>query len=296
MKSRSRRLMAFCAISIASLANASPAIGQNAPPAPISSGPAPQPDVIVRGQLSPGELPVLSGTATPQGVAAASRTAFSDAQMFANCAQDGDIALLRDTIDGPARHRNSQWALDRLIRTHSGCYAGYPTLAEPAPFFGDCHPQIMNDTIAVCRAFYDRGALLEQVLKNYAPRLRLTRKEMTDPAVVKRFVDREERRSELRIRADAQYFNVAACMVNLQPQRALALIRSKPGSGTETRLRQWLIGQSPACVNGAKKVTVDPIQFRIYIADAIYSWAVAARGTDSLLPPVQSAEASQPGG
>ena len=33
------------------------------------------------------------------------------------------------------------------------------------------------------------------------------------------------------------------------------------------------------------RIRVDPFQFRAFVAEAVYAWAVAVRRTDSLLPP-----------
>ena len=38
------------------------------------------------------------------------------------------------------------------------------------------------------------------------------------------------------------------------------------------------------CVDSARKVYFDPTQFRFYIADAVYRWAVAVAGVDTLIP------------
>lgn len=46
-----------------------------------------------------------------------------------------------------------------------------------------------------------------------------------------------------------------------------------------------LIGAGSPCVGGAKEVTVDPAQFRAYTAEAVYEWAVAAKGERTLVAP-----------
>ena len=153
----------------------------------------------------------------------------------------------------------------------------------PSPYFGDCNPRL-GPGGGICRALYDRGALVEKVLDTYAPDLHFTTAQLLSPDIHARFRAREDARSVSRVKADRLYFGVAACIVALNPDYALQYRRSPLGTKEEAALRNYLLGTATSCLNGAKKVSIDPVQFRIYIIDAIYSWAVAVRGTDSLIP------------
>ncbi|HVI99207.1 MAG TPA: hypothetical protein VM657_09085 [Sphingomonas sp.] len=219
-----------------------------------------------------------------------SRQANSEARRFARCAKPDNRRLLRAAIDGPVNQRPTQWALDRIIRTHQGCYSGLPVfLPPPAPYYGVCNPQIVQQIagqpISICRAIYDRAALIDRVLDRYVPHLSLTTTQLLDPVVHARFRAREDERNVSRLSSDLRYFGVAACIVAVQPKRALALRQSEPGSASETRLITVLVGTATTCLGGVKRVKLDAVQFRAYIIDAIYSWAVALKGADSLIPP-----------
>ena len=255
------------------------------PPAP------PVEEIIVEGD---GLRELEVDADTPASTGSASRVAAADSQMFVRCARPTSEELLRGAIDGPVDHNETKHALDRIIRMNSACYPGYFSSPIPsAPFFGNCNPMIsvanaaagsMAGSLVICRSFYDRGALVERVLAEYAPDLKLTRADTGNREVQRRFSQRENRRGKHRKPSDRMFTDVATCLVMLQPERAIRLLRSEPGSDQEARLRALMIDRARTCVGNARNVTVDPAQFRIYIADAVYGWAVALRGVESLLP------------
>jgi hypothetical protein len=257
---------------------------------PPSSGPA----IIVEGRTVELESPAAERSA--------SRSASADSQMFVRCARSIPVDLLRQAIDGPVG-RSSTWrALDRIIRMNSGCYSGYfSSPPPPSPYYGDCNPAIIGSpggiggspggigATTICRAAYDRSALVEQVLAEHAPDLSLSRADTADPAVQQRFLAREQRRGRNRVSSDRLFTDVATCLVMLRPEQAVALVRSEPGSSAESGLRESMISGARVCVGNARRVTVDPAQFRIYVVDSVYGWIAAARGGESLLPPEEAA-------
>lgn len=241
-------------------------------------------ELVVKGFLAPDrDLPVQ--VRPVYGQAFASRGSSADARMFVRCAHKPRASMLRQIVDGPANTRLTEFALDRYIRMNSACYSGYPPSLSPgAPYFGDCNPVLIDDTLEICRAYYDRGALVEYALHTYAPDLNLTPAQTLTAEARDRFLAREAIRGKQRLAADRLYFTVVACMVQYQPARAIRLLQAEPNSADEKRLRTLLVGLTPVCVANARNVQVDPIQFRFYVADAVYAWAVAVRGTDSLIP------------
>lgn len=215
------------------------------------------------------------------------------------------MGLLRQVIDGPPNDADTRHALDTLIRNNLGCYPDYPNVARShPPELGTCHAEMVGNLYArgvteangaphavtgvggqaVCRALYTRGAVLEQVLRTYAPELKLTREETWREDVVRRFDEREKARNSERHERDYRYFAVAACLVQAQPELASFLVRSAPASRLSLRIQETMLARAPHCVGFAQSVKADPLQFRIYVADAVYRWLVAARGVDSLLP------------
>lgn len=76
-------------------------------------------------------------------------------------------------------------------------------------------------------------------------------------------------------------------MVQLRPEYALALLHEAPGSEREGVLRAMMISDGAPGIGGVgiERVSVEAGQFRAFVAEAVYSWAVAVKRTDSLLPP-----------
>ncbi|RYY25673.1 MAG: hypothetical protein EOP62_12485 [Sphingomonadales bacterium] len=246
-----------------------------APPAPA----APNQDITVTGYNA---TPVNS--ALPGQGAQASRIANSDSRAFLRCIKKVDPARLRPIVEGHARDPKTHDALDWVIRTQPGCYRGAYTSPLPtSPFYGDCNP-IPIGKYTVCRAVYDRGSLIEFAFNKYAPKFMLTRRDTLGKPVIERFRAREAARGKFRSPIDRKFYDVAACMVQLEPERAIRMLRAEPGLEKEARFRKEIISKTPYCTDNAKKVQVDPYQFRVYIADAVYHWTIAAKGLETLIP------------
>lgn len=213
------------------------------------------------------------------------------AQFFARCMKKPDLGLLHAIIDGVPNSPSSKTALDRIIRSHQGCYPGYPSPAPDAPYLGDCNPRRVEDsvdnrmpTLLSCAAVYDRGALMEAAIARYAPDFSLTAEEVNDPAVQARLDTREIPRNRYRLPADRHYFEAAICMVRLQPDLATDLVQNYGDAGFQAQIGQLILVRAKQCVGSPKHIKVEPGQFAIYVTDAAYRWEIAARGVDSLLP------------
>lgn len=279
-----------------------PASGQT-PPGQVGSPPrtslpadAEPDEVVVTGyRLS---KPVDTRVQPPAAVSATrNRRTYEYSERLAKCAARSrlsDVSRLRDVVDGAFNTATMRTAQDRLVRIYITCsesptllsftsapqsdlqrssgvtadYAGVSGLTEAAP---------------LGYSIYDRGAFTIQALKMFAPDLKLTRRETGDPAVQARFNAREVPRNRFRLPVDYRYFEVAVCMVRVEPRLSVRLAMSD-GSARLGDVQEALIDRARVCVGGTKRVQVDPTQFRLYIADAVYRWAVAARGVDSLIP------------
>ncbi|QIG79242.1 hypothetical protein [Stakelama tenebrarum] len=216
-----------------------------------------------------------------------SRSVAGDAQRFVRCLRRVDTATLREMMRALPESRPRAIALDRIIRRNTGCVSGLPTqlMASP-PYYGVCNPVYYGDLPheKVCHAFYDFGALVEEILETYAGDLVLTSVDTRNRHVAARFLARQSERNASRSGTGREFFDVAACLVQLHPERALQLIRAEPGSDTEARLRGYLLGYSEGCLGRATEVRVDPSQFRVYIAEAVHEWALAAMNVETLIP------------
>ena len=138
--------------------------------------------------------------------------------------------------------------------------------------------------MALCRATYDRGAIVEEAFRSYAPHFLLTRADTLNKEVIARFWAREEVRGKFRGPTDRRYYETVACMVQLEPESAVRLLRTAPGDARETQLRMQILDRTGYCTGNAQNVRVDPPQFRGYIADAVYHWTIAARNLETLIP------------
>ena len=49
-------------------------------------------------------------------------------------------------------------------------------------------------------------------------------------------------------------------------------------------MRAAIIDKGSYCTGDVKNVSVDPPQFRGYLADAVYHWSIAARNVETLIP------------
>lgn len=62
------------------------------------------------------------------------------------------------------------------------------------------------------------------------------------------------------------------------------LLKTEPADQLSTRIQLTMYAQAPHCIGHAKEVKADPLLFRMYIADSVYRWVVAARNIESLIP------------
>jgi hypothetical protein len=209
-------------------------------------------------------------------------------QFFAHCVKHPRLDRLHAIIDGEPNTPSYKLALDKIVRAHAGCYPQLPWPMPNPPFFGDCNPRIIDHDWGrtTCMAIYDRGALLQAAIDRYAPGFSLTAAEVNDPAVQARLDAREVPRNRHRLDTDRFYFEVAICMVRLEPGLATELVRSYGDAHFQSQIGQLILLRAKKCVGNADHVKVEPRQFAIYITDAAYRWEVAARGVDSLLPAV----------
>jgi hypothetical protein len=250
--------------------------------------PTAQPDIVVNGK-SLSDVPssvVVKPAGGRGGVLATEGQASSNAHFFARCIKPSDSEALHEAIDGQPDRYISQNGLDKVIRAHQACYRNLvssPPQPQP-PFYGQCHAISVSSSSTVCQSFFDHGTLVEQVLKTYAPRLDFTTAQLLDPSVLARFREREARFAKTQTKSEQTYFATVACQVASHPEIALAYPRSDVDSKGEAVLRNALIGAAPECLRGGKEVIVDPYEYRVIVADAIYAWAVALRGSDTLLP------------
>ena len=225
------------------------------------------------------------------------RRKYEFSERLAQCAARSrlsDRSRLRAVVDGAFNSATQAMAQDRLKRTYITCSESPSLLSftSPPASAGEVQAALAGDFTGIAgfpqaaplgRSIYDRGAFTVQALKMFAPDLVLTRRQTDDPAVQARFDAREVERNRFRLPVDYRYFEVAVCMVRVEPGLSVRLALSD-GPARLGDLQEALIDRARVCVGGAKHVQVDPTQFRLYIADAVYRWAVAARGVDSLIP------------
>ena len=216
------------------------------------------------------------GSGRTGGGARRSQQAFDLASRFAACAikPGADTRLLRAALDGTINSASQRFAQGRLVQIRSAC-AQDPGVARQT---GAATIMTGYDT-----SYYDRGALLIRALALFAPDLRLTKSQTADPTVQARFNTREVRLARFRLPVDRTYSEAAICLVRLQPELSVRLVKTDDASQI-ARLEALIVNGGLACVGNAKRVYFDPSQFRMYIADAVYRWAVAAKGVDSLIP------------
>lgn len=285
---------------ILTLALVSPAAapGQTAKASPRPPADAVPDDIVVEGYRdrpdiqTKAKVPVAVSTTR-------NRATYGHSELLAKCAARSklsDLKRLRAVVDGEFNTATMVLAQDRLKRIYISCSEGASLLGFTSPPQSDLEMSAIftEDMFTRTGSFqtasaplgysiYDRGAFTIQALKLFAPDLKLTREETNDPAVQSRFNLREVPRNRFRFREDYDYFQVAVCMVRVEPRLATRLALSD-GSARFGDVQAALIDRARVCVGGAKNVQVDPTQFRLYIADAVYRWAVAARGVDSLIP------------
>lgn len=279
------RALLLAGLLIGSTALGTPAYGQDAPakPAPGETVSAPAKEaIIVSGERAekPAAPPPLSADAS-----VVSRVAVADAHQFVRCV--GHIApkLLRPIVEGVSRDAAAQRAMDRVIRVHVGCYPGYAR--SPLPnYYGRCNPVLVISDFRqkICRATFDRGALIESAVAEYAPHFLLTRADTLSKATIERFQAREKLRGKYRGPTDRRTYLTIACMVQLEPEKATRLLRAEPGGNIDASLRAQILEGGKLCTGGTNNASVDPFMFRGYVADAFYHWTVAAKNVETLFP------------
>lgn len=286
-------------VGIAALLSGGMGLAQTAPPPKLPADALPD-DVVVEGYRQRPDIQTKAKV--PAAVSTTrNRQTYAYSERLAKCAARSklsDLQRLRAVVDGEFNSPTMLLAQDRLKRVYITCSESVSLLGFTAPPQSDMDKAAAFDgqTDAFTRAgpsltaaaplgysIYDRGAFTIQALKLFAPDLTLTRAETNDPAVQSRFNLREQPRNRLRFREDWDYFAVAVCMVRVEPRLAVRLAMSD-GSARFSDVQAALIDRARICVGNAPNVRVDPTQFRLYIADAVYRWAVAARGVDSLIP------------
>ena len=206
------------------------------------------------------------------GSAVDSRRTFEHSQRWANCAIDNNQnhrALLRQIFNSRTNSTLQDEALRRLAQINATC----------AP-----DVQLALADGIVTNPYYDRGSLTIGVLKAFVPGLRLTKAQTSDPVVQARLNTRETPLARFRLPVDMRYFEAAICFARLQPELAVKLAMTGKPLATVRRLEAAIVNRSRICVGNARHVYFDGAQFRFYIADAVYRWALAVRGVETLIP------------
>lgn len=256
------------------------------PPIAVDTPHPAKADIVVRSLRLREDEDLAVTVRPPSGVGQTSRVLGSEAARFTQCAGLPGTRLLRAILDGKPDTKENQKALHNYIMRERGCYGGPALIVQKndnAPYFGVCNAYLSRGAERICRVTYDRGALYELALQEYAPELMLSRSNTFDKATRTNFLERENDRNSERIDTAREYFFTAACMVQIRPEYALAMLREEPGTDRARRLRELIISDGAPCVGGAQKVIVDPVQFRAFVAEAVYAWAVAVRRTGTLV-------------
>lgn len=230
------------------------------------------------------------------GSSAARRQQYSMSERMAKCAARSRLAntsYLSAVVDGEFNSAAQLYAQDHLYRIYVTCgespsflSLNSPPASAGAVGNGDFTAILPGSTdgAPLGHSIYDRGAFTIQAMKLYAPDLSLTAEQTSDPAVQARFDAREVPRNRFRLPADYKYFEIAVCIVRVAPRLSVRLAMSDGSAGIGDL--QWaLIDRARVCVGNAREVRIDATEFRIYIADAVYRWVVAANGVKSLIPP-----------
>jgi hypothetical protein len=199
------------------------------------------------------------------------------AQRAGRCALKSRLVkpeLLRAVLDGVVGSASQDRQLDWLVRQTGTCGMGSSVTKSVTLTIVERSP---------ADAVMYRNAMSQEVLKRYAPDLRLTREQLLDAAVQRRFIAREGPLNKLRLSVDRTLFQVAVCAVLANPEDAITVAMADDVADVR-RYSAGIVLRAPNCVGGSKALAVDPWQFRGYVADAVYRWAVAVRGTASLIP------------
>ncbi|MBM6577802.1 hypothetical protein KCP91_15570 [Microvirga sp. SRT01] len=194
---------------------------------------------------------------------------YSYARDVARCAMNDDIRQIKIAVDGAPSSPSQVYAQDWIVRNNITCSVSGNLLSIAPPELG--------------RSMYQRGALITEVLVRFAPNLILSRSQTTDPAVIKRYEAREAKRNRVRAPSDLRYFRAVTCMVQLQPEASVKLAYGNFGSKEESKIREKILGGAQFCLGNPRNVYVKALQFRVYVADAVYRWAVAVQNVDTLI-------------
>ena len=266
--------MKFTAIPLTiALFPAFPACAQEvSPPAAVSAAPPGAPAIVVTGTPDDSKDPVAANPRIGADLQIESRTQYSQSAIFVRCAHP-DAATLRAIIDGPPNEQTTVFTLGHFVEEHIQCHKHYDYSAHP----------VTIDLGRSLQGFYDRGAMLEYVFDTYQPNLKLKRSDTHKQAIIDRFNAVEQGRNRYRWPEDIAYFKVAICMVQAEPELAGQLMRSDAAGPQTGKIGKTIIARAHGCRPDAKRIEVDPTQFRIYVLDAYYRWAEAAKGADSLI-------------
>lgn len=295
---RPASLIATCMIACGGVALPAQQVPPQYPPAPTRPAPpddSTSEDIVVEGYRLRPDIETSSATATETS-AVRNRQQFEYSTRVAGCAGRNTLSSqkwFKATVDGAPNTPTQAAAQDRLKRIYITCSESPTLMSFTAPppsaiqladamdgtatnVFGQ------TDPFPLGRSLYDRGAFVIEAIKRFAPDLKLTRSQTGDASVQERFNAREIPLNRHRLPADYRFFEIAVCMVRQEPRLAIALAM-RDGPAFNGDLQAALIDRTRVCVGNARRVRVDATQFRIYIADAVYRWAVAARGVDSLI-------------
>lgn len=261
--------------------------------------PQTSPEIFVEGQREIPRRPGDPGTAVAPATQAAlqNRKIYDNAQRVAKCMMRRSRDELRAAVDGDMNSHHQRQAMIGLIEHTAYCNSNGTILRQSrfvtaggaamsmaigSGFYAANGAETDMSLSGV--SVYDRGALIEEVIGAFAPDLTLTRRQTYDRAVQKRFDAAEVPRNRYRDSLDFKYFATVVCMVRMEPVLAVAMLRAPAGSVDQGRAQANMIDRARACVGNARKVKVDGVQFRAYVADAVYRWTVAARGVATLIP------------
>lgn len=243
-------------------------------------------DVVVTAlrDLENPQSPVTRGTLGSVKTGAgpvASRSVFNFSQRFARCAMKrtgGNLELLRRVLDGRTNSAAQRRAQQMLVLAHASC-AQNPTAVLSSSGIANAALSRSYDT-----SYYDRGALFIEAINAFAPGFRPTKLQTENTDVQLRFNVRELPLAKFRLPADRRYFEMAVCLVRLQPELATRLVSHDLKRSAISRIEAAMVNRARVCTGNARRVYFDPSQFRFYIADALYRWMVAAQGVTSLIP------------
>lgn len=205
-----------------------------------------------------------------------SRQAFNLAERFARCAVKREIrgrAELRGALDGTIGSARQVFQQGRFVQLNASCAADVDRARSG----------VSADTPGYNQFYYDRGALFLQALRVFAPGLKLTKAQTADPDVQRRFNLRETALARFRLPVDRTYFETAVCLVRLQPELSVRLLNVARYQDVTTN-EAAIVNGARICTGNARRVYFDPVQFRFYIADAVYRWALAAQNKATFIP------------